>query len=184
MISHPLQKVIYPYKLAASGGEMAGDVALDQFHRLSGYLLDTDGKVEAKLEFGETEKGMPLVTGHIRAVVRRECVNCAHAVEEKIDFIPQIVIVKSEDEASELDESLDPVILTDEKIGLVDLIEDEIILALPILARHPEGQCDPSYYAWKAQQESQLKNAGVGKKENPFSVLAKLKQSKSEDTDH
>jgi len=184
MISHPLQKVIYPYKLAAHGGEMAGEVPLDQFRRLAGYLLDTEGKAQVTLVYGLTEKGMPLVTGRIQAVVRRECVNCSHAVEEKIDFIPQIVIVKSEDEASELGEALDPVVMTDEKIELVDLIEDEIILALPILARHSEGQCDPSYYAWKAQQDSELKNAGVSKKENPFSVLAKLKQSTTDDTEN
>lgn len=184
MISHPHQKVIYPYKLAAHGGEVAGEAPLEQFQRLTSYLFDAVGNVEFKLVFGETEKGMPFVTGRISTVVRRECVNCSHAVEEKVDFIPQIVVVKSEDEASELDEALDPVILTDEKIELVNLIEDEIILALPILARHPEGQCDPSYYTWKAEQETQKKNDGATQKENPFSVLAKLKKSKPDGIEH
>ena len=43
-----------------------------------------------------------------------------------------------------LHEDDDGLVCEDELILLVDLLEDELILALPMVGKHPEGECKPA----------------------------------------
>jgi len=52
----------------------------------------------------------------------------------------ELVFIASEDDAAELPEHLDPVVIGDsEDIGVVEFIEDELILQLPTRVVHPHG---------------------------------------------
>ena len=73
------------------------------------------------------------------------------------------------DAASEQDETLEGILASREQ-SVVDLIEDEILLALPLAPKHevcaPDGNSD-----------------SVAKKPNPFAVLQQLKVNKQADPD-
>jgi uncharacterized protein len=78
------------------------------------------------------------------ARVTLQCQRCLQAVQQDLAVDRRFRFVRSEEEAERLDEtSEDDVLVLAPRLDLQDLLEDELILALPIVARH-EGDCpDP-----------------------------------------
>jgi uncharacterized protein len=68
----------------------------------------------------------------------QRCVRCLEPVALAVNEERQFVFVASEDRAAELDEDLDQadVLVGSKRFDLAELIEDELILALPPLAQH------------------------------------------------
>ena len=99
--------------------------------------------------------------------------------EEEVSLVTDLVIRKSkdsgigiindEDELEDLNEDLDPYQAEEGKISLLKLIEDEILLGLPLSPLHEEADCP----ATESFQEY------TATKENPFAVLKTLKPNKS-----
>jgi uncharacterized protein len=80
-----------------------------------------------------------------------------------VDSIVRLGIVRSLDEADLLPESFEPLLLEEEIIPLADIVQEELLLAIPAIPQHP--QCG------RAPQEGvKPKN----QRENPFAVLADL----------
>jgi len=79
-------------------------------------------------------------------------------------------IVKSESEAELLPARYDPLVLEQAEISLLKVIEDELLLVMPIVARHPAGQCQATPASGELQEDMVEE-----RRENPFAVLAKLK---------
>jgi uncharacterized protein len=81
-----------------------------------------------------------------------------------------LAFVEGIDEAEMLPESLDPVVVENGLVILMDLIEDELLLALPQVAMHPPGEC-----VAHAGEHVPAGDEPLGK--NPFAVLAELKRN-------
>ena len=84
-----------------------------------------------------------------------------------LDLKADILLARDESELSRFDEdeSVDGVLAVPE-MDVLALIEDEIILSLPISARHSEGECSIGKPAGED---------AVGR-EHPFAALATLKK--------
>jgi uncharacterized protein len=75
-------------------------------------------------------------------------------------------------EADELPTHYDPVVVETETIALPDLIEDELLLALPLVALHAPETC-------AVRMEGAMnKTETPSRRENPFAVLAQMKTAK------
>jgi uncharacterized protein len=84
----------------------------------------------------------------------------------------RLAIVANEKQAELVSGDREPMLVTDGQLFLMDLIEDELILALPIIPRHPEGECP--------RDESQGgEEGGQRAAENPFAVLRSLKKDRN-----
>lgn len=71
------------------------------------------------------------------AVVPLQCQRCLQTLAEPLQVQRQIRFVPTEDEAARLDEeSEDDVLLQPARLDLQALLEDELILALPLVPRH------------------------------------------------
>ena len=79
---------------------------------------------------------------------------------------PHRVFNASDDIASHSDE--DTIYSDDGYIDIIELIEDELILAIPLVAKHENRACNEDWQ--RAEKES-----GTPAKENPFAVLQQLK---------
>ncbi|WP_181919345.1 YceD family protein [Alkalilimnicola ehrlichii] len=130
------------------------------------------------LRFGRDQGGRPIVEGRVRAKVERICQRCLEACEESIDTQLLLGIVGSEAEAELLPSEYDPWLVSDRE-RTSTLIEDELILALPLLALHDkEIDCIPQE-ALSAGNGSIAETAQ--KRENPFAALADLKNRNHQD---
>lgn len=168
----PLPRVIEPLKLIEQRVDLEGSVALSECERLQETLLDQQGDIHVQLRFGKDEEGQRIITGSVQAEVRMECQRCLQAVKLSVQGDINLAIARHEDAVKALPGYYDPLLLEAPEIELWPLIEQELLLSLPIVAKHPEGECsvDSSYQAKDEQLEQD--------KPNPFAVLAELKNQK------
>jgi uncharacterized protein len=116
---------------------------------------------------GEAELWLKL---DARATVTLQCQRCLKAVQHELLVDRRFRFARSEEEAEKLDEELeDDVLALQPRLNLQELAEDELILALPLVARH-EGDC-PDPLPVPADDGFDEEAAP-----NPFAALAALKK--------
>ena len=164
-------QLIDPWQAAAREASFSGEVALDVLPRLrdmiAGEALDTPvavsaaGKAEASRAgesscgeaygarfsavFGLDAHRRPLIQLQVEAVVPLRCQRTLRVFAQKLHAESQVVIVTSPEEAERVDEALEPVLLEQPQLALRELVEEEILLALPLVPLAPgsEGAVDP-----------------------------------------
>lgn len=175
MSTQRLPEQIIPFKLARQRRSLQGVLALDTMARLAGMLADSHGDVAVDLQFGVDEQGISYMRGHLGAEVSLTCQRCMEPVTVPLEAEVAVGFVLNDDKARNMPEPYEACVLSEESAMLSELIEDELILALPIVAAHPEQSCQP----WlEEQQEERSALDEVAEKKNPFAVLASLKRDK------
>jgi uncharacterized protein len=69
------------------------------------------------------------------------CQRCLEAVRYELRAQTVLAVVAGLDEARLLPETYDPLLVSDRLIRPLDLIEDEILLALPQIPKHDMAEC-------------------------------------------
>lgn len=103
--------------------------------------------------------------------MRLTCQRCMGPCAYVVDAAIRLALVSGVEEASRLPEHFDPLMVTDGLIRPGDLIEEELLLALPQIPMHAPGECEPATKRLVASREI----AGSGEP-HPFSALADWKR--------
>lgn len=156
---------IEPWLLAEQRESLTGRMSLANMSRLKSLLGDENGSVDYRLDFGRDEQGQAYIEGEISATLTLICQRCMDPVNVHLQNKINIGIVVDKTEAEQLPRHLEPLIPTDSHISLSSLLEDEILLGLPMAPAHKIDQC-PSL---------QLIKDYTVKKHNPFEALKDLK---------
>jgi uncharacterized protein len=172
-MSDRLDELIEPLLLAAKGRTLKGRIPLAQLGRLVPSLYGTEGFAEAELRFDRDEVGLPCIKGRINALLTLQCQRCMQAMTLPLTVEVSLGIVTSKDAAEKLPENYDPLLVTAEPMKVADIVEDELILALPLVAMHEIKDC-PSGERFQRTEEETAEPA----RENPFAILAELKKDK------
>ena len=173
---------IDPYALATQGRLIEGKVALADLKRVLPLLRSSNGEVVFSLNFDIDEMGMPRIRGKVQATLSLQCQRCMEDMEFPVLSRVRLGIVPSREAAKQIPDNYDPLV-SDDETSIVSIIEDELILALPIVAMHKIEDCpqgDTFIVKHDGQAGDRPTDVGTGK-ESPFSVLAKLKSTQSED---
>lgn len=171
-----------PDLIARDGTRFETEVPLDQLPRLSALLLlDVEG-VSVSLPIispvisalFSRRKDVIVVNGRIRASYPLQCQRCLEPMVTTIDEPYELVFVGDEQAAEKLSKGLDPVILDDKGyIRVVDLFEDELILHVPAIPKHAEGErCVPGDRQF-GELPAAVKEDEEGRR-RPFEVLKDL----------
>lgn len=161
--------------LCQGGGTLHGRWPLSGMARLSGSFCaasDGDATWRARGWLVPVLGGEPEVWLELQgeAEVPLECQRCLQPMKEGLQVQRRFRFVRSEDEAARLDEeSEDDVLALPARLDLQSLLEDELILALPIVPRH--GVCPeplPLPAAEPLEEEAPAPN--------PFAALAALRR--------
>ncbi|MES9969909.1 MAG: YceD family protein [Candidatus Thiodiazotropha sp.] len=164
-----------PWRFADLGKEIGGELPLETFSRLSACLLRATGDVSFKLVFSRDQERRALLNGWLKTVLALQCQRCLEEVDLPIDIRLSVVFVQGLDEAEMLPEEVDPWLVEEDQVVFKDLIEDELLLALPQVATHQPGACRaPAVDLDKETPEESSKQ----ERENPFAVLADIKRDK------
>lgn len=169
MFDHPLPSTIKPLKLARQQGKLKGYLLLSELPDLAADCLENQGRVEAELRL-EMQGRWPVLTGVAATVVRQVCQRCLETVDVPVQASIALGFVSTDEALDDLPDHLEPFLLQDEEIPLADLLAQELILALPIVAYHPECE-EISYQAGDGGEATQEPES----KPNPFRVLEQLK---------
>ncbi len=172
MQEQQLPTLIAPFKLARQGQELRGVVSVNGLERLATVLSDDKGHINVLLQFGKDQQGSNLVRGHLSTRVNMVCQRCMKPMSVNVDTNVSLAIVASEERAMQLPEGLEALIVEEEPMALARMIEDELMLALPIVTLHENRDCEPVLK--KLQEETNVIEQAE-KKVNPFAVLSGLK---------
>jgi uncharacterized protein len=167
-----MRTLIDPKHLAFQGYHLNERVGLAQLRRLHESLYEFKGEVEIDLQFAVDDQDRPTIVGRVMAHFPLLCQCCLQSMPWSIDASVALMILKDGQTEDDLPEGYDALTLTGTQISLITLIEDELILALPIVPKH--SVCPPNEYQVR---ESELENSNL-QKNNPFQVLSTLKISK------
>ncbi len=161
-----------PVRTAQKRLDYQGVYLPDQVSRVVESVVSVDSDVECSISFAIDNQRLAVITGDARVTVSLECQRCGkpftHQVHTTYCFSP----VRSDEQAEALPEAYEP-IEVDEfgEIDLRALVEDEIILSLPVVPVHDSEHCEVSeadMVFGELPDEAQ--------KPNPFAVLASLKR--------
>ncbi|MGC1510668.1 hypothetical protein FT643_00915 [Ketobacter sp. MCCC 1A13808] len=167
MFEHPLPTTIKPVKLARKEGKLVGYMPLKQLTALVADCATDDGRVEADLAL-HMNGARPEIHGTAKAALQLVCQRCLEPVEVEIDIKVALGVAQTEEQVNQMPGDLEPFMLEEEEIPLASLLEQELILALPIVAYHEK--CKPFPY-----EGSDGGEAEASEKPNPFAVLEQLK---------
>lgn len=129
-------------RFARSGESLAGEFALADLARLGDILLSDQGAVTYRLQ-GGVVAGRPVLDLVIDTAVRLLCQRCLEPYRQVLR-IERVIPVARDEAQLELWERDDPLLdalLADPGLGVLTLVEDEILLSLPVAPRHPDGAC-------------------------------------------
>jgi uncharacterized protein len=166
---------IDPMRLAAKGDCLQGQLQIASMQRLSSLLHDASGNVAVELQFDVDESQRSILKLHLQTTLGMICMRCGQPMTLAIDSRSILGLVASEKDADELPEGYEPLVITPEPMTLSDIVEDELLLALPIVAMHEDNQCHTEWL-----QEDEAVSSSDTTKENPFAVLADLKSKLKE----
>ena len=172
----PLQ--VDPIRLSARGEHLQGTIPLKQMKRLTSALLSDKGDVHLDAEFSVDINHVVILAGKIDTDTKLICQRCMGEMDLpiKIDF--QVAFVRSEDEMERLPEGYEATLVDNTTMMLSDIIEDEILLALPSIPKHLDESCSPDKIEvdWGSQKNEP--DTESEERENPFDILASLKTDK------
>ncbi|MBL1276895.1 MAG: DUF177 domain-containing protein [Ectothiorhodospiraceae bacterium] len=177
---------IDPYAFATQGRQLEGTLPVSALARLIPLLATDDTEeiaryqVDYTLLFGTDQGGVRGVLGKLEATLPLKCQRCMGKMQMVVHVDIQIGFVSSRKAAEILPESYDPLLVTDDGVTVNGIVEDELILALPLVAMHEIKDCPKGE---TFQEKAQDNEGDAPKRKNPFAMLATLKTSQSNKDD-
>ncbi len=164
---------IEPALLAEKGAQLDGRVALGKMERLTPLLAAEPGEAWVELAFAIDAQGLRTVHGRVRAEVELQCQRCLQPVPCAIDSEFHLAVIASATEERRLPKGFEPLDCSDGPVATVRLVEDEILLGLPLVAHHPDAGCNEEMARWRGERDDET--------ENPFSVLRNWQDKRRDD---
>ncbi len=153
------------FEFCRLGEQLSGTTPVASMTRLAAEAADASGEIRWTFTGGRHSKGFPQLQMKVDGDVGLICQRCLTSFRHPMVSETLLVLVRSEAVADEAQESLDDesidVIVVPSAQDLLQLVEDEALLSLPLSPRHevcPGG-------AMKLAED---------KPESPFAVLKKL----------
>jgi len=167
---------IAPAKAAVKRMTYDGIIVKGNLKRLKDVAVVIDEHVNATIECGIDPQELVVIQGKVSAHLELECQRCGGGIETTIEseFTYTPVLAGSNNDEEPIPDAYEEIELNEwGEIDLFQLVEDELMLALPIVAMHEPEDCqikeEDMTYGELAPE------AAEEKKSNPFDVLKQLK---------
>ncbi len=167
-----------PWQAVAREVTYAGSLALRDLPRLREALvagaLDPAAAVVFELAFRRDEARRPVLVGRGRAVLPLECQRCLGVVEYQVDAELNLMLMQGKDLDLDPPEPYEPLPVIDDRVSPAEVIEDELLLALPQIPMHPVGGCRGPVAEVPASEVApdEASDAAPTERPSPFAVLA------------
>jgi uncharacterized protein len=124
---------------------LRGEVAVVKLTRLSPLVHADHGRsVAVRLNFGRASDGRVAVALSFQVTLSLVCQRCLDAVEYPLDETVNWVIAESGSAIATEPDECELLVLGSDKLRPVDLLEDELIVSLPLVPRHGTiDECGP-----------------------------------------
>ena len=157
---------------ARNGRRISGEVQIAKLPRLLDMLENPQGLLSYTVQGGVDQQGTHFLDVSVAGQCRLRCQRCLNGMDYPVRIDTRLMLrdqasldVLDSKVAGGEEEEFDS-ILADAHLDVLDLLEEEILLGMPIAPKHELGAC----------QVADGKNA-QREETNPFAVLAKLKRN-------
>lgn len=159
--------LIDPFAVCKNGERLGGHTPVSSLERLAAVCASQSGELSWEVSGSQDNHQRPRLLIHVSGDMSLVCQRCLEVLVCKLDSKTVVMVARTEEDADAIEESFEDgeaveVIVTDGKVDVRDLVEDEALLALPLSPRH-EVCPDTSTGKWQEKRES------------PFSALKALK---------
>ena len=160
-----LPAVVDPLKLADEGADLHGVLGMGGMPRLRELCADDSGEVSVDLHFERGAQGLRLMRGSLRAQLPVVCQRCMQPLVCTVGVETCLILLKpGEPSVIPIDDA--DTLLVSKALSLSEIVEDELLLAMPMIHRHVPGECRANV----AEPVSETRET------NPFAVLHRLKR--------
>jgi len=162
------QVTINSFDFARDAREFRGTISPRDLERLSDTLFSSDGELDYLLRGHADAQGQSKIILQVQGELVLVCQRCLGALRHHVDTTVHFVIVPNEGMMPAPEEEQDDAdyLVADPKLDVIALVEDEVLLGLPMVALHEAAECGVNVTEATEQKES------------PFKVLQGLKLGK------
>jgi uncharacterized protein len=162
---------------ALDGARHTGVLSLVELPRTRGVVsADSGAPVTVVLDFQEDAQRRVVMTGRVDTTLVLACQRCLEPVEQTMALDVAGIVVATDAAAAAVPRAWEPVMAEGETLDLHGLIDDELLLALPMTV-----QCDrPACRAAYASEQEAAEQTSARDKPNPFAALKSLKRDDDE----
>src|SRR5204862_909649 len=143
LMSH--QPVIDGFEFATAGATQEGKLPLSSFLRLQDLLVSDAGDVTYALRGVRDGRGRPSLALSVHGILQLRCQRCLGPLVHEVNAEQLLVLAATQAEIDADPADVDALdrVLAAKDMALRDLVEDELILALPYAPRHEECEASP-----------------------------------------
>jgi len=169
-----LNSSIQPIKLAKKEGEVRFSWKVEDFERLVELLYSNEGSIGVEIQGRFDDHRRCLLEAKITADVTLECQTTFTPIKHQIEKEITYCAVVAESQFAEAEEEFEPVLMEEGYLDIKQVIEDELILSIPIVANKPLEELDKQMSFGELDEEAIKRDKEAN---NPFAVLKDLKKT-------
>ena len=148
----------------------AGSLPVAGLDRLREALADTAGSVTYTLDFGRDYLLEGYVDVHAEAALTLTCQRTLEPFVLPVSVDTRLGLIRDEQQEAALPPDCEPLLVNaDGQLKLADVIEDELLLALPLVPINPDSRLPDTLTPTAPGAEAEVED-------NPFAVLRELKK--------
>ncbi len=167
-------------KIFRQHAKIDGTGALERLSRFRSALASDAASISARLQFSVNKSGQKLIGGQLSADVEVFCQRCLQPFVINLTDDINLVLFSNETVAAvQLGPKLEPWICEDYRLDLANVVEEQLILCMPIVNYHPGENClDKLDYKKQGENQQSLAESENHRDSttNPFSALRTLKK--------
>lgn len=141
-------------------------VPVNRLERIAPQLLSREGVVTGSVALA-MEQGRIVADVELVAALEVRCQRCLEPMQLPVESQSRVALVGSDADAAAVPPELETALAPEGRMRLADLVEEELLLALPAAPRHPEGLCPP-------QQGRRATESFAEPTQRPFADLGAL----------
>lgn len=128
------------FEFAAAGAKQEGVLPLSSFPRLLDLLATDAGEAAYAVEGVRDARGRPGLSVKVQATLQLRCQRCLEPLPLAVDTDSLLVLAANQAEIDADPETVDAPerVMAGHEMPVADLVEDELILAVPYAPRHAD----------------------------------------------
>ena len=152
-------------RLADGEADVDFSVPVTELPRLRSRLEGLDGVAHGSVHFTR-EAGFAVAELNLRGTAALQCQRCMQKMEIPIEARSRVALIPTEADVSRVPENLEPVLAPGGRISIREIVEEELMLSLPIVALHEiADECTGAGSGSEPESET---------KQRPFEQLQEL----------
>ena len=142
------------------------------FDRFRQFVLGTEGEVKFSLTFSLDDQGRALIIGKASTAVNLQCQACLEEFLVEVSCEINMVVLDALEDLFDMNEDRGALVATGKTISVQDILEDELIVALPMVPRHVNACPQGDQTSYGDLSGKYMETAGHEEIYRPFSDLA------------